>query len=102
MILDKTRRKIYFNKTTAILWVILGVVSFFVGWKDAVWFVVAASVYANVKADWSTAEAADDRELKELLRQLLEAVENGNHHRDSCDRCSGVLRSGDDAGSDAV
>lgn len=70
MMLDKTRRKVYFNKTTATIWIIAGILAFPLGWIHAIWFVVIASVYANVKADWSTAEAADNRDLKEQLDRI--------------------------------
>lgn len=73
--LDSTTRKIFFNKTTAVIWIIAGILAFIFGWQDAVWFVVVASVYANVKADWSTAEAADDRELKAKLDKIIELLE---------------------------
>lgn len=84
MILDKTRRKVYFNKTTAILWIIAGILAFIFGWIYAIVFTAIASIYANVKADWSTAEAADNRELKEQNKQtqqkldnILEAIKDG-------------------------
>lgn len=92
-----TKQKVWFNKATAVLWIILGVMAFFLGWKDAVWFVVVASVYANVKADWSTAEAADDRALKAQLAELKEMLSNGNYCRYSGDCGSTVLPGGGSA-----
>ncbi len=66
----KIKHKVWFNKTTAILWVLAGLAAFRFGWQDAVWFVVVASVYANVKADWSTAEAADTRDLMARFKHI--------------------------------
>lgn len=95
MIFDKTRRKVYFNKTTAVVWVIAGILAFVLGIEESVALVWIASVYANAKTDWSTAEAADDRELKALLAELLEAVQDGNSRHDSCDCRSGLFPGGD-------
>lgn len=69
-----TRQKVLFNKTTAIIWVLL-ILPSYLWWKDAVFFVIVCSIYANVKADWSTAEAADDRELKKLLNDIKDQNE---------------------------
>lgn len=43
-------------------------------WRQSVAFVIAASVYANIKADWANSEAADNRDV--LAR--LERIESGN------------------------
>lgn len=71
----KTRHKVRFNKTSAILWICIGIAAFIFNWQNAVWFLLIVSVYANVKADWSTAEAADDLELKAKLDRIIELLE---------------------------
>lgn len=71
------RHKVWGNKTAAVLWAVAGVLAFPFGWANTIWFVVICSIWANVFASWSTAEAADDRELKELLHKILEN-QNGN------------------------
>lgn len=71
--------KVWFHRSRAILWAILGIVSFPLGWANSVALVWAASVYANVLTDISAAEAADDREvlarldrIEQLLQQVLD------------------------------
>ncbi len=64
------RRKVWFNRISALAWVILGAVSFPLGWADSVALVWLASVYANVKTDIGTAEAADDRAVCERLERV--------------------------------
>lgn len=71
--------KVWFHRSRAILWVILGVASFPLGWANSVALVWAASVYANVLTDIGAAEAADDREvlarldrIEQLLQQALD------------------------------
>lgn len=77
-------RSVVINRAMAIGWVIAGIVSFPAGWAYSVAFVTIASIYANAKTDWSTAEAADDRavlaEIKELrteVRQLRKLISQG-------------------------
>lgn len=64
--------KIYFNKTTAVAWALFGPTAFFIGWSESVALVWVASVWANVKSDWATAEAADDRDLVAQLTRIEE------------------------------
>lgn len=64
-----TKQKVLFNKATAIIWLLL-ILPAYLWWKDTVFFVIVCSIYANVKADWSTAEASDDRQLKEMLQSI--------------------------------
>lgn len=64
------RRKVLLNKLSAAGWAVLGAVSFAFGWQNSVALVWLASVYANVKTDWGTAEAADDRAVIERLARL--------------------------------
>lgn len=79
----KIKHKVWFNKTSAVLWILAGLAAFKFGWQNAVWFLLIVSVYANVKADWSTAEAADNRELMETLKRIEEKLnlllEKPNH-----------------------
>lgn len=77
------RKRVWFNKASAVLWALAGIAAFPLGWAYSVAFVTIASIYANVKTDWGTAEAADDRpimaELKKLraeVRELRELIEN--------------------------
>lgn len=95
-------KKIVLNKAAAIAWVVAGIMSFPLGWAYTIWFVVICSIWANVYSSWATAEAADDREMKDLLIHILEVQGNGNHRYDSCNRCSRLLRGGDVSGSDEV
>lgn len=61
---------VWFNRSTAIGWAIAGVISFPLGWAYSLAFVTIASIYANVKTDWGTAEAADNSEVLKEVRQL--------------------------------
>ena len=69
------RRKILFNKGSAIFWVCLGALSFVFGWYDILAFTWVASVYANIKSDWATAEAVDDREIIQQLKDIKSQLE---------------------------
>ncbi len=62
--------KVWFHRSRAILWAILGLVSFPLGWANSVALVWAASVYANVAGDLGVAEAADDRQILERLDRI--------------------------------
>ncbi len=62
--------KVWFHRSRAILWAVLGVVSFPLGWANSVALVWAASVYANVLTDVGAAEAADDRQILERLDRI--------------------------------
>lgn len=66
---------VWFNRACAIGWVVAGVASFPLGWAYSVAFVTIASIYANVKTDWGTAEAADDTEVLKELRELKQLIE---------------------------
>lgn len=61
--------RVWFHRTSAIVWAAL-IVPALIWWPDSVAFVIAASVYANVKSDWGAAEAADDREVLDRLDQI--------------------------------
>jgi hypothetical protein len=51
------------------IWVALLIPAYFF-WRESVFFVIAASIYANVKSDWAASEAADDRKVMDRLEQL--------------------------------
>ncbi len=62
--------KVWFHRSRAIVWALLGIVSFPLGWANSVALVWAASVYANVLTDVGAAEAADDRQILERLDRI--------------------------------
>lgn len=70
------RAKVWFHRSRAAIWILIGALSFRYGWNDSVTLVWIASLYANVVSDIGAAEAADDRavtgrldRLEQLLRQ---------------------------------
>jgi hypothetical protein len=71
------RRKVLINKLSAVGWAALGLVSFLLGWQNSVALVWLASVYANVKTDWGTAEAADDRAVVVRLERIERQAKAG-------------------------
>ena len=62
-------RRVWFHRAGAILW-ILAIPASLTWWPDSIVFVIIASCYANIKADWGAAEAADDREVVERLERI--------------------------------
>jgi hypothetical protein len=60
---------IWFHRIGAIFWGLM-IIPSMLWWKDAVWLVIIASLYANIKSDWGAAEAADDRQVLERLDEL--------------------------------
>lgn len=64
------RVKVWFHRSRAVLWLLLGALSFTFGWQNSVALVWAASLYANIVSDWGAAEAADDREIVSRLRRI--------------------------------
>lgn len=75
---DKRRLKVWIHRSRAIVWAIVGALSFPLGWANSVVLVWIASLYANVSTDWGNGEAADNRELldrldrqDETLREIL-------------------------------
>lgn len=62
--------RIWFHRSRAIGWVILGAVAFLFGWQDSIVLIWLASVYANVESAWSTAEATDDSDLIDRLERI--------------------------------
>lgn len=67
---DKRRAIVWFHRSRAIVWAIVGVLSFPLGWANSVVLVWIASLYANVATDWGNGEAADNRELVQLLTEV--------------------------------
>lgn len=71
--------RVWFNRLSAIGWAVAGVAAFPLGWAQTVAFVTVASIYANVKTDWGTAESAkaadlakEVKEIKAMLKELTE------------------------------
>jgi hypothetical protein len=66
--------RVRFARLRAIAWVVVGAVSFPLGWANSVALVWIASVYANFASEVAAGEAADDEavltELRELRRQV--------------------------------
>jgi hypothetical protein len=69
------RRKVWFHRSRAILWAVIGAASFPLGWANSVVLVWIASVYANCLTDWGAGEAADDRALAERLDRIEAKVD---------------------------
>lgn len=60
----------WFHRSRAVVWAIVGAVSFPLGWANSVVLVWVASAYANTVSDWTAAEASDNRELVALLTEV--------------------------------
>lgn len=65
-----SRWRVWFHRTRAIAWAVVGLVSFPLGWADNIAVVWIASVYANALTDWGAGEAADDREIVDRLDRI--------------------------------
>jgi hypothetical protein len=63
------RKRVWFHRCSAAVWLCLLPVAL-KWWPDSVAFVIIASVYANVKADWAASEAADDRTVVDRLDRI--------------------------------
>ncbi len=64
------RQRVWFHRSRAIIWVIVGALSFPLGWANSVVLVWIASLYANVSTDAGAAEAADDRAITDRLDRM--------------------------------
>jgi hypothetical protein len=76
-VLDRLRAIIgspRFNRASAAFWLVLGVVAQFTGLSSSIPMLWFASVYANVKSDVGAAEAADNGEVMDLLREMNERL----------------------------
>lgn len=58
----------------AVAWIVVGIVSFPLGWADSVALVWIASVYANFVGELGAAEAADDTAVLAEVRALRAEV----------------------------
>lgn len=67
-------RSVAFHRTCAVLWA-LALIPALLWWSESVLFVIVASVYANVKSDWSAAEAADDRTVLARLDRIEQLLQ---------------------------
>src|SRR5687767_8547003 len=77
--------RVRFARLRALLWAVVGIVSFPLGWANSVVLVWIASVYANVESGIAAGEAADDEavlaevravraevaELREMLHSII-------------------------------
>lgn len=70
------RRKVWFHRSRALVWIAVGILSFVFGWQSSVVLVWIASVYANTVSDLGAAEAADDR----VVTSRLDAVDERLAH----------------------
>lgn len=62
--------RVWIHRSRAIAWVIIGALSFPLGYASSVTLVWIASLYANIASDWSSAEAADNREVLKILHRI--------------------------------
>lgn len=65
-------RKIWFHRSRSVAWMVVAVMAWPLGWVYSVAFVSMASLYANITSDWANSEAADNREVIELLTRIVE------------------------------
>lgn len=73
--MDSRTRKVWLHRTRAIIWAIVGALSFPLGWANSVVLVWIASLYANVSTDWGNGEAADDRPVIGRLDRILDRID---------------------------
>lgn len=62
--------RVRFARARALTWIIIGVISFPIGWADSVILVWIASVYANVASEIAAGEAADDDRVIQRLARI--------------------------------
>lgn len=72
------RGRIWFHRSRAIGWVLLGATTFLFGLQSSVVMVWIASVYANVISDWTAGEALDHRDLIKRLDRIEKLVKEMN------------------------
>lgn len=70
----KMKQKVWFGRIRAIIWLIVGAVSFVLGWQSSVALVWIASFYANAESGFATGEAADDRLVVSKLAEMREEL----------------------------
>lgn len=81
-------KRVWFHRICAMIWIVM-LVPAYLWWRDAIFFVIAASIYANVKSDWAASEAADDS-------KVIEAIDGLQHRIDALTDL--VLYIGDETG----
>lgn len=72
------KQKVRFGRIRAVVWLLIGLISFLFGWESSVPLIWIASFYANAESGFATGEAADDSVvMKELRAQrlLLEEIQ---------------------------
>lgn len=71
-----TTARVWWHRSRALAWALIGIVSFPLGWSGSVVLVWIASVYANCLTDWGAGEAADDRGVLDEIAGLRRQVEH--------------------------
>lgn len=66
----RTKTRVWFARTRAVVWALFGAVSFAMGWSNSVALVWFASIYANVESGIASGEAADDSKIVKLLTEI--------------------------------
>lgn len=66
----KRKAVVWFHRSRAVVWVLVGAASFVFGWANSVVLVWVASLYANVSTDWGNGEASDNREVLDQLDEI--------------------------------
>lgn len=69
MAFKRVSGRVWFHRVSAMIWIVLLLPAYFF-WRNAIFFVIAASIYANVKSDWAASEAADDSAVMAALARL--------------------------------
>lgn len=72
---SKVGARVWFHRVCAIVWVFL-LIPGYLWWRNAIFFVIAASIYANVKSDWAASEAADDTDVLTAIANLDKRIDN--------------------------
>lgn len=67
------RKRVIVHRSCAVVWTAL-LLPALLWWRESVMFVIIASVYANIKSDWSASEAADNSQV--LARLDREAAKS--------------------------
>lgn len=62
-------RAVWFHRASAAVWLLLAIPAL-LWWRASVLFVIAASIYANVKSDIGAANAADDSAVLARLDRI--------------------------------
>jgi hypothetical protein len=67
--IDRRRVAVLFHRASAAVWALL-LIPALLWWQQSIMFVIAASIYANVKSDIGAANAGDDRAVLDRLDRL--------------------------------